>query len=839
MQLSLRRSTRPCLAFALVLFAASPGSAQRQRRQDNPFEPPTATVHYARSRDYDLKNVRVVLDFDVANKSAVGSVTHTLAPLHDGLKIITFDAGQNLKISRCEINGTSAAFTHDGDVLHITAPAALLRDKDVQVAIAYTLPGGVRGGGPNGSEGIHWIRPSDTDPDRRLAFWTQGETDGNHLWVPIYDYPNDKTTSETIVTVPEKWTVIGNGVEGRTTRNTAKHTRTFRWTMKQPHSTYLLSLVAGEFDIKKTAWQGVPLYYVVPKGKGGQINASFDDTPDMLTFFSMNLGVKYPWPKYAQSAMYDFGGGMENVSATTLGAGSLTDYRLGDHTMATLNSHELAHQWFGDYVTCKDWGEIWLNESFATFFEMLYEEHARGKDAYDAERAGNLRSYLFEASSYKRPLATKLYSDPSVIFDAHTYPKGGLILHMLRRELGDADFFKGLHYYLKQNAYTPVESHDLSKAIADATGRNVDAFFDQWIYKPGHPELEAAWKYDETTHIVTLTVRQTQNTTKGTPIYDAPLTIGLLHGGSASGVERQTVRLSQASEDFKFVVASRPDALLVDPDHDLLKELKLVHSDAENAVILRTAPCYLDRLAALTAIKRGSPKLSDAQWKLFADALTAETNETVASALLTTLADTKNPAYRALFREQVKSKQPGRRTAAIQALSLLPAPEKADIALFRAAALSDKEMYEVVEAGLKAVSLTDAAGNLDVFRHQIAAKTLRDRLPSAAVSALIAAKSDAVTPVLLEAAAKTTLRTPIRQRAINSFKESAMGSEPVHNGLLALLKEDNPELQITVIETLQERKDTAAVPALNALGAATKNAKVSTAAKDAAANLGK
>ena len=840
---------------ALSLLSATSAHAQRGGRTDG-FAPPSATLHHARSREFHVKNMRVELAFDVVNRAAKGRVTHTLTPFRSGLSSLTFDAGKNLNIAACSVNGADAKFTHEGDQLVIAAPA-LPGGRDAIIAIQYAFSGAANGGGANGAGGIHWISPGAAperrpaagrlapprnrealppDPnDRRLAFWTQGETEGNRLWVPLYDAPNDKTTSETIITVPETWTVIGNGIEGKTTQDKTAKTRTYRWTMKQPHSTYLLSLVAGELDVKRSSWQGVPLYYAVPKGRGGLIDGSFGDTPDMLTTFSNALGVKYPWPKYAQSAMWDFPGGMENVSATTLGANALTDARSGDHAMASLNSHELAHQWFGDYVTCKEWGDVWLNESFATFMEAFYLEHARGEEAYQRDMEGNLQSYLNEAKSYKRPLSTKLYSNPDVMFDRHTYPKGGFILHMLRHQLGDADFFKGLGYYLKTNAYTPVDAHDLSKAFEVATGKNVDDFFDQWIYKPGHPELETAWKYDDAAKVVVLTVKQMQDTSDGTPIYHFPLTIGFLPSGSAGGVERKVIQITQAAEDFRIPVSAPPAAALIDPDHELLKDWKTAPQSSENLALLKAAPSAVDRGKALSALTGGGVEAPESLQKTLVALLPTETSSEVASLTLKLLANAKNPAYRGLFQEQAKSKQYGRKAAALRGLGLLPNLDKDDIALLRSVGLSDTEKYEPVREALRALAAQDIKGNLDVFRHQMASHSLRDQLAATSVFALVESKSPDAAGLLLETAGNASVRSPLRVEAISYFKNNpTLGGS---DGLLPLLNSDAPDAQIAAIEALTARKDKAAVPALQTLATTAKNAKVVTAAKDAVATL--
>jgi aminopeptidase N len=844
---SLRRFDGP-LCFSCLLpaiLSALPVHAQFQRSRGNAFKPPEATLHYARTRDYHVRHLKVVIDINAAQHAMHGVATNYLSSLRDRLPTIVLDAGANLKIEGCRLDGKPVKFEHTGEQLALTPPVPLARGKEVAVAVTYTMPGGGRFGGPNGGEGWHWVDPDPQVPDRRTSFWTQGESDGNHHWVPCYDFPNDKCTSETIVTAPDGWEIIGNGVQGETTKNPARHTRTFHWTMNQPHSTYLLSLVGGELDVRKDSWSGIPLYYVVPRGKADLIPASFGNTPDMLQFFSDLLGVKYPWPKYAQSAMFDFGGGMENVSATTLGAFSLVDSRSGHWPMSSLNSHELAHQWFGDLVTCKEWGDVWLNESFATFFQMLYTEHLEGKDAYDLDREGNRRQYVFSAARSMHPVSTNLYSTHNAMFDpTHTYAKGGILLHMLRRELGDADFFRGLGHYLRANQYKPVDAHDLEKAFVEATGHNVDPFFDQWIFKPGHPVLSYTWSYDEASKAVVLHVRQVQDTGDGVPIYTLPLGVALLRNttASAANVERQRVTLDRADQEFHLPTAARPDALLIDPDHDLVKEVKDSPWAADALpIILRYAPCVVDREAALAQLTQDSDTLDDARVQLLTDALRIETSEENAASILRKLGDAKKESLRPFFREQARSKQIARRAAALYALSNLPRTDE-DFALIRTAAMSDTEIYRVVETALASLGRMDAAGNLAVFRHQINARSSRDRLASAAVNALATAKLDAAAPLLIAATAPAHAPL-VRTSAVKALANIAPNDMAIHNALLNVIKEpDNPTtrafaargLRTAAINALRDRKDAAAVPALRDLAKNTKDDTIRDEASSAA-----
>ncbi|MDX1932866.1 MAG: M1 family metallopeptidase [Capsulimonadales bacterium] len=683
--------SRVALSAVLLGIGLSPVLGQSP---GNPFKPPRAKVFYAPDRDYDLKHLAVTLDVDWPGRTFAGTTVNTLVPIRaEGLASFKFHCGRDLNVSACEVNGSPATFERKDNLLTVTPRVRrmFVPGQEVTVAIRYT-GGKAQGSGFGGDGGFHWIETRPDDPNR-VGFWTQGETAGNQQWAPTWDYPNDFATTETTTTVPADWSVIGNGV--KLSDKVSGNRRTVHWKMNQPHATYLLSLVAGPFDIKEAKWEGKPLLYVVPKGKGGLIDTSFGDTPDMLSFFSRITGVKYPWPKYAQNAMYDFGGGMENVSSTTLGANSLTDGRDGFRTMAALNSHELAHQWFGDLVTCRDWGNIWLNESFATYFEALYFEHSRGKNGYDREIEGAMQGYFGEARRYQRPVATNLYPHPDSLFDSHTYPKGAAILHTLRRQLGDSAFFQGIQLYLTKGRHTPVETSDLIRALTDASGVNVQPFFDQWIFKPGHPVLEYAWTYDDGAGELTVTVKQVQDTKDGAPVYNLPTEIGVLSGGKW---ERFPVTLN-ASEQKITRKAARPDAVILDPDHAFLREMKHTFAASELPGVVRYAPNCIDRQTALNAMLKESP--SEESVRIAAAAIAEDRGAFPAFTNIMPLANLKREDLRPLFRNELKHPDSDRQAQAVRALAMLPKTEEDSRAI--RSMIGPKAPYAVYSAALGAI----------------------------------------------------------------------------------------------------------------------------------------
>src|SRR5579864_8442013 len=447
------------LAAPLVAFATA-----LQLRADEP---------YARTRDYDLQHSRIALRFDLEQKKVLGDVTHTISILHDGTSKVSFDS-VGLTIESVNVNKSAAKFETTADKLMVPLPAAAKAGDKFEVAIRYE-------GKP--TKGMYFILPDKEYPDRPRQIWTQGESEDTRYYLPTYDYPNDRLTTETILTVPASWITVANG-KLVSVSSAGTGMKTWTWRESLPSSTYLITVVAGEFEEAKQSWRGMPVTYYAPKGRGERLLPNYERTPAMLETFSKKLGVDYPWEKYAQAMVDDFvAGGMENTSATTNTSSSLKSPKLipefpGDED--PLISHELAHQWFGDLVTCKDWGDVWLNEGFATFFEMVWSEAQYPKDQADYERWTRVKEWLSQTSLYAKPIVRHDFDDSSE-FDGNAYDKGGLVLNMLRQQIGEEAFYRGLRRYLEANRGKNVVTADLIKAIEEANQIDVQHFFDQWV----------------------------------------------------------------------------------------------------------------------------------------------------------------------------------------------------------------------------------------------------------------------------------------------------------------------------------------------------------------------
>src|SRR5580765_1815342 len=515
---------------------------------------------YARSRDYDLQHSKIALKFDTGLKKVIGDVTHSVSILKDDTKKLVFDS-VGLTIQSVTLNKTAVKF--DTTDVKLIVPLGTSGKKGDKLDVEIKYEGKT-------TKGVYFILPDKDYPHRPQQIWTQGESEDTRYYLPIYDYPNDRLTTETILTVPASWTTIANG-KLVSVKDAGNGMKVWDWQETLPSSTYLITVVAGEFDEVKDIWRGKPVTYYAPKGRGDRLKINYGRTPQMLELFTKKLGVDYPWEKYAQVMVDDFvAGGMENSSATTNTSSSLIHPTLApEYTTGQdpLISHELGHQWFGDLVTCKDWGNIWLNEGFATFLETVWSESYFPKDQSEYERWTNIQDWFEQPNLWAKPLVRHDFDDSSE-FDGNAYGKGGLVLDMLRHQLGEDAFYRGLKHYLEVNRGKNVVTADLIKAIDEADHTNVQQFFDQWVYGAGAPKFDVSYAYDDAMHQVALTVKQAQKIEGHVGLFSVPVNVEIT---TAAGAKSHTISVSKESETFLLPADGAPLMVLFDKAGHTLK----------------------------------------------------------------------------------------------------------------------------------------------------------------------------------------------------------------------------------------------------------------------------
>jgi aminopeptidase N len=529
-----------------------------------PFATSATPRVYERSRPFRIRHLLLDLELDVREKRVRATATFDVERVDGQATELALDA-VGFEVSRVEFEGKkrrATSFAYDGETLRIPLEQGT---RSAKVRIAYSAAP---------KRGLYFLEPDEHVQDRPQQVWTQCQDEDARHWFPCHDKPHVKMTFELLAKVPRGWRVLSNGeLVRRDEKPNAAHWQ-YHWRMTDPLPSYLVTLVAGEFsEIDGGKAAGVPVTYWVPRGREEDGRRAFGRTPEMIEHFGKLLGVPYPWNKYAQIVVSDFiFGGMENTTATTMYEHVLIDERASlDVTSDDIVAHELAHQWFGDYVTCRDWSHGWLNEGFATFFEHVDIEHKLGKDEYDYSVWGDLAAYFAEANGrYRRPIVCQDYDAPIDIFDRHLYQKGGIVLHMLRVLLGDETFWGGVRAYLTKHARAIVETRDLVRALEDHSGKSLDQFFEQWVFRAGHPELEVKIEHDDGT--LTLHVKQTQKIDKDTPAFVVPLTFEVGANGKST---RHTRAIGAANETIALPCPERPQFVVVDPEFAVLADVRI------------------------------------------------------------------------------------------------------------------------------------------------------------------------------------------------------------------------------------------------------------------------
>jgi aminopeptidase N len=566
------------------------------------FAFPGTRDRYAPDRSCDVQHYRIELDLNLEEKSIAGRCSVRLAALGQARSNFELDAVE-LDITRVSVAGEDLAFTHDGRKLRLDFQAEQAVGEPITVDIDYQA---------TPRRGLYFVGPDEHYPDKPQQVWTQGQDEDSRYWFPCFDSPIQKSTSEVIVTLPADWFALSNGVLMSDSNEQGR--RRMHWRLDIPHSCYLITLAAAEFAEMRDDWQEIEVSYYVQPARRDDCMRTLAKTPEMIDFFSRTFGVRYPYNKYAQVFVADFiFGGMENTTATSLTDSVLLDERAAiDMDMESLVCHELAHQWFGDLLTCRDWGEGWLNEGFATYSEYLWRSHAEGRDAGALTLANFTDNYLAEDKSrYRRSIVTKRYEDPIDIFDRHLYDKAGRVVHMLRCVLGDDDFFASIRHYLESHRAGAVETRDLARAIDRTTGRCLDWFFDQWLLRgSGHPEIKANFQWHADKKVLALSVEQTQECDDKTPIFRIPTRVRLVVDGTTADHE---VELIDARHGFTFACASEPEQAIFDPGKHILGELSSTKSPAMWLAQLREAEEGIDRIAAARECARlGGKKAEEA-----------------------------------------------------------------------------------------------------------------------------------------------------------------------------------------------------------------------------------
>ena len=533
--------------------------------------------HYAPDRQVDVLHIKLDVTPDFSRRTVSGTTSITATPISEPVTLLRLDAKDiHVKEVRCDqVNVADFVSTRDELQILLAKPIAPGQKFTVEID-HHAQP----------IAGLYFRTPEMGYPESDTHIWTQGETHESRYWFPCFDYPNERSTSEVICHVPPKMTVLSNGKKISESRD-ADGLKVVRWLHEKPHANYLICLVAGHLEKLQKQHRNIPLGFYTQPTLFAHAKNSFRDTPDIMAFFEQEIGVDFPWPKYDQVTIRDFtAGGMENTTLTTLSHGTIfAEATENIRSTRRLDAHEMAHQWFGDYVTCKDWSHLWLNEGFATYYTHLYEGHKFGRDAMLYGLFRDATNRILTQKNDKKPIVYNGYKNAMEQFDYRSYPKGSWVLHMLRSQLGPDLYRKCIKAYLEKHALTSVVSDDLRQVIEEHSGRSMDRFFDQWVYHPRHPDLKISYKWMPKEQLAKVTIKQTQKVDDNVLLYRFPTKLRFIVDGKTVDHE---IEVRETEEDFYVTLDAQPSVVRFDPEYTILADVsfdkpnQLVKGQIEN-----------------------------------------------------------------------------------------------------------------------------------------------------------------------------------------------------------------------------------------------------------------
>ena len=582
------------IIIVLILFLSFPSFSQSN----------SSKYRAEREKTHDLIHTKLNVSFDFFNSEMNGEAWITAKSHFSPTSKITLDAKAML-IHSVTMNKKKLAYNYfENRELIIELDKEYNREEPFTIYIKYTARPEkylAENRGENADKkGLYFVDPREEDPKKPTQIWTQGEAESSSVWFPTIDAPNQKSTEEIAITVPQKFVTLSNGTLINQTENT-DGTRTDYWKQDQKHAPYLFFMAVGEFSIIKDSWKGKPIEYYVEPEFEDVAQGIFGKTPEMLSFYEELLGVAYPWDKYSQIILRDYAGGaMENTTAVSHSdsayqeKGELVDENPWEATVA----HEIFHHWFGNIVTAESWSNLAMNESFANYSEYLWFEHAYGIDYADEMLLQERASYFKGDDNEDKDLIRFEYGEIDDMFDRVSYQKGGSILHMLRDYLGDDVFFEGLGKYLTDNSFGTGEAHQLRLALESVSGLDLNWFFNQWFYDNGHPSIKVSHDVGGFNNQVIINIQQTGK------LFEFPLTIDIYEkDGRKSSHE---VWVNSVYNTFTFSVSSYPKLVNIDPEGVLLVEIAYEKTLEESIYQYNHSKSYIARKEALE-------KVSDSQ----------------------------------------------------------------------------------------------------------------------------------------------------------------------------------------------------------------------------------
>ena len=768
------------ILFALVLALSASAKTTAQRK-------------YAPDRKADIIHIIIDVTPDFQTQTIKGLTTIKFAPIAMQLSQLRLDA---IDLQVCSV--TSSAKIDDynttDEAITITFDQPIQPGAETTVEIAYQA---------EPKRGLYFRTAKQGYDAGDTHLFTQGESHTSPCWYPNYDYPNERSTSEVICRIPPDMTAISNGRLVSEQIDPDTGLKAVRWRQEKPHVNYLVALIAGYFDKIESKHKDIPLAFYTPKSQIHLAKNSFKDTADMMAFFEKEIGIRYPWNKYYQAAVKDFvAGGMENTTRTILMDRTLfSDESENIHSSTGLVAHELVHQWFGDYVTCKDWSHLWLNEGFATYYQKLYENHKNGRDSflYDLYRTdGRITSQTNE----QRPIVHKLYDSENEQFDYRNYQKGGWVLHMLRAQLGEKLYRKCVRTFLKRHALDSVVTEDFIAVIEELSGRSYDRFFDEWVRQGRFPELDISYTWSGKDKLAKISIKQTQQPLNDVDVYHFDTTVRFIIDDKCTD---RPVTIDTKQHDFYFALPAQPQIVRFDPQYTLLAKVNFNKPRKMLYEQLANDDDVIGRLLAVEALKKNDDKKTVDKLK---DILNTDAFHGVRTKASSALRDIGTDEAFAALNESIAQSDARVRKQVIEDTGSFYRPESLSMLT---TVCKEEKNPDIRTAAIRRIGKFNSKETKTLLAKAIEIDSFRNQISNAAVSA-IGTMDD---PRFID-----ILRNAIVERA-EAFTPSYLGSALETLGRISRNEEDKTKIREFLtgyISHANRRIKAAAIGALGSLG---------------------
>ncbi len=803
-----------------------------------PFALPGAESRYGPDKVVDVEHIDLHVTPNIERAVLDVRCTTTIRALDEAVEWLALDA-VDLDVRTVERDGRPLEWRHRDERLELRLDPPLSPGEKASFVVTYRVD--------HPRHGVFFIRS--TEQRRRVAHvWTQCQDTYARYWFPCFDYPHEKQTTSATIVVRKGEFALSNGA--LVERKDEGDATIFRYRQDVPHSTYLVTIVAGPFVEIAQGTAGarkVPVFAYVLPGREADGQRAFGNTPRMIEFFERAIGTAYPYARYSQIAVSDFiFGGMENTSATTQTDRTLHDETAHlDFSSDPLVSHELAHQWFGDLLTCRDWSQAWLNEGFATYFECLWREEDLGYDEYLYDIFVSLERYFDEdRRRYRRPIVYNRYRDPIELFDRHLYQKGAAVLHMLRGELGDSRFFRSIARYVAQNAQRNVETIDLIRAVEEATGRNLRAFFDRWVFGSGHPELEYRVAWDERRKLATVTIDQRQQIDDEHPAAVFDVEVGFVPDepegpsrdlrGCLPGERRVRVHVERAHETVAVALEWEPKLVRVDPGAFLVGNVRYRLGTTLAAATLHGDPDVVARIRAARELAEDGSRVAR---EALAGAFERDPFWGVLEAAAEALGRTRAPWARDILLHAIEHDHPKVRAACAAALGNFRDADTAAALLKR---VEKDPSYFVRAAACASLGRTRDPRAFDVLAATVRRTSWNGTVEAGAVAGLAELADPRAVPLIVAASASSgddTLRCAAASAMARAAELLEHERAPLFDALDRLL--DDPMLLVCVvaIDAAASTGETRFLPALDRLAHAASDGRARRHASEAAMRI--